>query len=121
MPKQAVSDRKLAANRANAKKSTGPKSLEGKAVSRLNAVTHGLTAETVVLPGEDQRTFEAERLGWIEDWKPQSQTKMALVERAVAQSWRLRRCVRAETARLTKIIQEFSVKYDAAIDDRLAE
>jgi len=39
-----ISARKLAANRANAQKSTGPRTERGKAISRFNAVTHGLLA-----------------------------------------------------------------------------
>ena len=121
MPKANVSERKRNANRANALKSTGPKTVAGKAKSRLNAITHGMRAEMVVLPTEDAAAFEAERLGWIEDWKPRSQTRMALVERAVAQSWRLRRCVRVEAARLSKIADEAAEVYDAALNARLAE
>ena len=34
----------ISANRRNAARSTGPKTAEGKAVSRFNAVTHGMTA-----------------------------------------------------------------------------
>ena len=41
------------ANRANAAKSTGPKTSEGKAIVRANAVSHGLTATTVLMEGED--------------------------------------------------------------------
>ncbi|HEY2156340.1 MAG TPA: hypothetical protein VGH33_11970, partial [Isosphaeraceae bacterium] len=52
-------------------------------------------------PGEEPAEFEAERQGWIDDWNPRSHTRAVLVERAAAASWRLRRCVRAETARLT--------------------
>lgn len=37
-----ISERKLLANRANAKKSTGPRTERGKACSSRNAVTHGL-------------------------------------------------------------------------------
>ena len=37
-----LSDRKLAANQANARKSTGPRSAKGKQASRLNARKHGL-------------------------------------------------------------------------------
>jgi len=40
----ALSPRKLAARRANAKKSTGPRTSEGKAVARLNALKHGFFA-----------------------------------------------------------------------------
>jgi len=43
-----ISEAKRAANRENAKKSTGPKSAEGKERSRANAFKHGLTGEGVV-------------------------------------------------------------------------
>jgi hypothetical protein len=55
--------RQFEANRRNALKSTGPKSLEGKRISRRNALRHGLTAETVIdslEDTEDYRSFEAE-------------------------------------------------------------
>ena len=40
-------------NRANALLSTGPKTEEGKQRSSLNALRHGLTGQTVVMPTED--------------------------------------------------------------------
>ena len=43
--------RRAEANRRNAGKSTGPRTTGGKARSRLNAVTHGLTAQTLFLGG----------------------------------------------------------------------
>lgn len=43
IPKK-VTPKKLAANRANAKKSTGPRTDAGKAISRTNACRHGLHA-----------------------------------------------------------------------------
>ena len=39
-----MSEARIRANRENARKSTGPRSLEGKARSSRNATTHGLTA-----------------------------------------------------------------------------
>ena len=40
-----TSEKKKAANRANGQKSTGPKTTQGKANSRRNAMTHGLLAQ----------------------------------------------------------------------------
>lgn len=45
---RAASEAKLQANRANAKKSTGPRSAHGKAWSRRNALRHGLTSRIVL-------------------------------------------------------------------------
>ena len=44
-----ISARKLQANRANAKKSTGPRTPQGKTSSRRNALRHGLTSRVVLL------------------------------------------------------------------------
>jgi hypothetical protein len=57
-----TSFRQIAANRRNARKSTGPITEEGKQRSRCNAVRHGLTAETVIgalEDAEDYKAFEA--------------------------------------------------------------
>jgi hypothetical protein len=53
------SARKIAANRANARKSTGPRTKEGKSRSRGNAERHGLEAVSLT---EAERTAEVEHL-----------------------------------------------------------
>src|SRR5262249_591406 len=53
-----TSERQKAANQANARLSTGPKTSKGKAVVRFNALRHGLLARDVVLPEEDADAFE---------------------------------------------------------------
>ena len=45
-----VTEKKLAANRLNAKRSTGPRTERGKNTSRFNAATLGLFAKEVVIP-----------------------------------------------------------------------
>ena len=60
----------VAANRQNAQSSTGPTSDDGKAASRLNALKHGLTAETPVLPTEDEATHGRFRAALLDDLAP---------------------------------------------------
>ena len=43
-----VSERKLVANRKNAKRSTGPRTVQGKARTRFNALKHGLLAKQIM-------------------------------------------------------------------------
>ena len=74
-----TSFKQIAANRRNARKSTGPSTPEGK--SRCNAVRHGLTAETVIgaMQGaEDYRAFEA---AIMVDYDAQSTVERELVLR----------------------------------------
>ena len=54
-----TSDKKADANSRNALKSTGPKTPEGKAAVRLNALKHGLLSQAVLLPGEDEEALNA--------------------------------------------------------------
>jgi hypothetical protein len=56
-----TSQRKIEANRRNAQKSTGPKTQEGKDKVKLNALTHGLTAQTVSLPHGDIQACDERR------------------------------------------------------------
>ena len=53
-----TSNKQLAANRLNAQKSTGPRTDKGKAVTKYNALRHGLLAQDVVLPGENESAFD---------------------------------------------------------------
>jgi hypothetical protein len=53
-----TSFRQIEANRRNALRSTGPKTGEGKQRASQNAVRHGLTAETVIIPLEDADDYQ---------------------------------------------------------------
>ncbi len=95
-----TSPKKRSANRRNARKSTGPKTPEGKAVSARNAVRHGLLAQHIVLaedPNENPDDFN-QLLGQLwEQYKPSRPLAYLLVERLAADFWRLRRALRYET------------------------
>mgnify|MGYP001828964736 CR=1 FL=1 len=81
----------LEANRANAQRSTGPKTPSGKARSSMNAVKHGLTAKKIVIGDEDPHQFDLSREAIEERFKPRSVMERELTERLAGIAWRLRR------------------------------
>ena len=89
--------RQIEANRANAKKSTGPKTEAGKERARANAMKHGLTAEVLVTRSEDAEDFDKFRDALMEENDPQTAMECQLVERIAGISWRLRRVQVLET------------------------
>jgi len=93
-----TSYRQIEANRRNALKSTGPKTVAGKDVSRRNAVRHGLTAETVVSQLEDAEDYKAFEGAITADYDAQSAVERELVLRLASILWRLRRATMMETA-----------------------
>jgi hypothetical protein len=92
-----ISEKKRAANRANARKSTGPRTPEGKARASLNAISHGLFCKDLVLPGESRETFDLLRRLWISSLNPQDTAELWLVDRIVAANWKLRRLQESES------------------------
>ena len=93
-----TTERQKIAKQANARRSTGPKTPEGKAVVRLNALRHGLLTRDVVLPGEDADAFEDLWNQVRANLSPVGPIEEFLVDRVVNAMWRLRRSARAETA-----------------------
>jgi hypothetical protein len=92
-----TSFRQFEANRRNALHSTGPKTDEGKRRSRLNALRHGLTAETVVGTLEDAEDYKAFEATIIADYCPETAVARELVLRLASLLWRLRRATAIET------------------------
>ena len=83
--------KQIAANRRNAKKSTGPKSPEGKARSAQNALRHGLLSRTPVLPDEDGAQYETLRVELYLELRPLTELEKLIVNRIAAVQWRLAR------------------------------
>ncbi|MBI1897912.1 MAG: hypothetical protein HYS04_15485 [Acidobacteria bacterium] len=86
----------IAANRSNARKSTGPTSADGKARSRLNGITHGLCSAQALLPGEDAQALAELHAAFHHEHQPVGPTELYLVEKLVQLYWRSRRIGRAE-------------------------
>jgi hypothetical protein len=86
----------MAANRRNAQKSTGPRTPEGKAAVRLNAVTHGMTAKSVLIPYESAADYSEIRASLIQDYAPATSQELMLVDQIAAGYWRTIRSRRYE-------------------------
>jgi hypothetical protein len=93
-----ASEKQIEANRANAKKSTGPRTGAGRARSRLNSRKHGLTAKTLIIVGEYTEDFDQLRAELMNEHDPQSALECELVERLAGILWRLRRVPLFEAA-----------------------
>jgi hypothetical protein len=86
-----ISLQRLEANRRNALRSTGPRTEDGKQRSRVNAVRHGLTAETVVVSLEDVEDYKAFEATIVADYEAETAVARELVLRLASLLWRLRR------------------------------
>ena len=84
------------ANRANAQKSTGPRSAEGKSASRFNALKHGMDAASIVIPGEDPADYDALAADYHRDFHPQSPSETFHVDTMLRADWQKRRLQRVE-------------------------
>ncbi|MBP7053058.1 MAG: hypothetical protein KBE65_18795 [Phycisphaerae bacterium] len=96
----------IQANRSNARKSTGPRTPQGKTVASQNAVKHGLLAEQVVIKGEDPAQFDLYREGMLDELAPVGAVEAMLAERAVSLSWRLLRAERLQGAVFATVYRE---------------
>jgi hypothetical protein len=105
-----TSPEKCESNRKNSRKSTGPKTAEGKARVARNAVTHGLTAS----PGEPTEAYRRELAEWIGDLKRPGAAERALAERGCRASWNLRRCDRYEDATAARRDRDAAEVHDLA-------
>lgn len=98
-----ASDRQIRANRENAKLSTGPRTLSGKAAVAGNALRHGLAAHQIVLRDENPVEFEALRQALTAELFPESALEGLLVDRLAGLFWRLRRIPHFEAALLSSM------------------
>jgi hypothetical protein len=94
--------RRAATNRANALHSTGPRTEPGKQRSSLNALRHGLTARTAILPTEDSESYQRHIQQFLDEYAPATPTETQLVHEIANTAWRLNRIPILEAALLAQ-------------------
>jgi hypothetical protein len=118
-----MSVEQIEANRRNALESTGPRTAGGKAVSRMNAVKHGILAREVVLRGEHdgerRREFETLCRRFWEHFAPVGPMEEMLVERIVTAYWRLHRVLIAERGAIARNLDGAQQRAKLAEPNRL--
>ena len=85
------------ANRANAQRSTGPRSVEGKSVSRFNALQHGVDAQLPLIPGEDPAAYQSLVTDYHHRFQPETPDERYHIQTMIDADWQKRRLTRLET------------------------
>src|SRR5450631_3077749 len=96
----------IAANRANAQKSTGPRAVEGKSASRFNALKHGIDAASIVIPGEDPAEYDALVANYFHEHRPQSASESFHVDTMLRADWHKRRLQQVEADLYRTVLAE---------------
>jgi hypothetical protein len=107
-PKQA------AASRANALKSTGPRTPEGRAASRYNALKHGIHAQHEIMFDESPEDLAELSAEYHEHHSPADPDQRLLVDTLIANEWRLRRMRRVEAVLWEQAADAFLAQHPEA-------
>jgi hypothetical protein len=112
-----ISEKQQEANRQNAQQSTGPKTPEGKAAVRLNALTYGLRARDLLIFEEDPEEYKQLWADLLADWQPQNRTERLHLEQMATSQWMLARIARGESRIYQadiKIAEQFALLREAS-------
>jgi hypothetical protein len=82
---------RAATNRANSQHSTGPRTEPGKQRASRNALRHGLTAQTAVLPNENPETYQRHIQQFLDEYQPATPAETQLVHEIANTTWRINR------------------------------
>jgi len=109
MPKK-MSLKQIAANGRNAQKSTGPKTPQGQAVSKMNALKHGIWSKQVLVRGlnakENSRELTTLYERFWQEYNPVGPVEEMLVDQIVTAHWRWRRALTAESGEIALNVDE---------------
>jgi hypothetical protein len=132
-------EKQIATNRANARRSSGPITAAGKAKASRNALKHGLLAKEIVIDdgegAESREEFDSVLLALTDRFDSQGPLEEMLVEKIAVAYWRMRRAYRFEVGLVRKKLDNTRDQYyhgdpleignkekrDDEIDARIAE
>jgi hypothetical protein len=86
------------------RKATGPRTAQGKARSKLNALKHGLFSKVVLMDWESKAEYLSLLNGLQDDFQPQGKLESILVDNLAVLFWRKRRFFLAEGAVISENI-----------------
>ena len=108
--RKTMSLKQIAANRRNAQNSTGPQTPAGRAVSKMNALKHGILSKQVLVRGlninESSRDLNALHERFCQNLNPVGPVEEMLVDQIVTTHWRLRRALTAESGEIALSVDE---------------
>jgi hypothetical protein len=107
-----ASESRVAANRANAQLSSGPRTTAGKAVSCMNAIKTGLTGRTVLLPSDDAEAYRQHIAAYENEYRPVGVRERELVQSLADLQWRLQRIPGLEMAIYARGRDEFAAQFE---------
>jgi hypothetical protein len=97
-----ATEKQIAANRRNALKSTGPRTESGKAVSRCNALCHGLGAKPDGLSIGDVNELSQIRRDLTQSFQPRTPQQERWIGQMAFARWQLLRWRRVEAEELSE-------------------
>jgi hypothetical protein len=117
-----ASEKQIAANQSNAQQSTGPRTIAGKRITRLNARTHGLSGQTILRTAEEETAYQVYNARLLPDLSPANNVELSFAERIVFDSWRLTRAAVMEQSLYALCDAEIEFDTgDPAQDDALTD
>jgi len=90
-----TSQKQIDANRENGKKG-GVKTDEGKAVSKYNALKHGILSKQILFEGEDENELLELEKKLRSELCPASELELLMVDKIASNIWRLKRALSFE-------------------------
>lgn len=110
-----TTEKRIEANQANALRSTGAVTIEGKAIIARNAIKHGIFTKDLIIKSavcqENEMEYQELLNGIVDSLSPQGQLESLLVEKIALDFWRLKRVIRFESGSMKKHLDEVLKDY----------